>query len=150
MTNVISTFAGTGVNGFSGDGGQATAAQIPFPRSVTIDVTNNLVYIADFGTRIRSVNRSTGIITTVAGNGQSGQISTTPSPALSSPLNTMNQIVFDKVRNIIYIGTLSRYLYAFNVAAGTIAIVAGTGFSSSYYYETNPTLRTYIIIFLYT
>ena len=72
VTGNISTVAGTGTKGFSGDGGQATAAQLNFPHSLALDRANNL-YIADRGNnRIRWVNAATGIIATVAGTGTSG------------------------------------------------------------------------------
>jgi trimeric autotransporter adhesin len=70
-SGVISTFAGTGIVGASGDGGPATAAQLNGPRSVVADANGN-VYIADTSnSRIRMVS-SSGIITNVAGTGGSG------------------------------------------------------------------------------
>jgi sugar lactone lactonase YvrE len=68
---VISTVAGTGVAGFSGDGGPATEAQLNTPMSIAIDDLGNL-YISDLGnSRIRRVD-SNGTITTFAGNGERG------------------------------------------------------------------------------
>jgi len=69
LTNgIISIFAGTGVPGFSGDGGQATAAKF-FLRAVAVDPAGN-VYIADTGNhRIRKVTIATGIVRTIAGIG---------------------------------------------------------------------------------
>jgi len=68
---IISTVAGNGTRGFSGDGGLATAAQLNFPSGVAVDSAGNL-YIADKGNkRIRRVTTA-GIISTVAGNGNSG------------------------------------------------------------------------------
>src|SRR5262245_26882262 len=70
-SGVISTFAGTGQDGSTGDGGQARQARLSSPRGVTTDSTGN-VYISDAGNdRIRRVDRN-GIITTIAGNGQTG------------------------------------------------------------------------------
>ena len=67
----ISTVAGTGTSGFSGDGGSATAAKLTWPSSLAIDGAGSL-YIADlYNFRIRKVTRD-GIITTVAGNGYVG------------------------------------------------------------------------------
>ncbi|MBV9143542.1 MAG: protein kinase [Pseudonocardiales bacterium] len=67
----ISTVAGTGVAGFSGDGGSATQAQLKYPQAITIDDSGNL-YIADTSNyRIRKVDAA-GTITTIAGNGTQG------------------------------------------------------------------------------
>jgi len=70
-SGIISTIAGNGTTGFSGDGGLATAAELNFPRGVAVDASGN-VYIADASNnRIRKVNTS-GIISTIAGNGGGG------------------------------------------------------------------------------
>ena len=67
LTGIISTIAGTGAIGSSGDGGPATAAELNQPYRTIMDNTGNL-YISDQGnTRIRKINTSTSIITTVAG-----------------------------------------------------------------------------------
>jgi len=67
-TGIITTVAGNGNQGFGGDGGSATAANLNFPTGVAVDASGNL-YIADQNNRIRKVNPVTGIISTVAGNG---------------------------------------------------------------------------------
>ena len=68
----ITTIAGTGVASYGGDGGQATAADLRFPRGVGV-VGTEAIYIADSNNhRIRMVDLATGIITTVAGTGRSG------------------------------------------------------------------------------
>ena len=70
-SGVITTFAGNGTAGFGGDGGAATAAMIDTPGGIAVDGSGNL-YIADQrNSRIRKVNTS-GIITTIAGNGTAG------------------------------------------------------------------------------
>jgi sugar lactone lactonase YvrE len=70
--NIITTVAGNGIAGFAGDGGAATNARLNNPDGVTSDAAGNL-YIADFlNNRIRFVNATNGIISTVAGNGQGG------------------------------------------------------------------------------
>jgi len=67
-SGIISTFAGNGTQGFSGDGGSATSAQLYQPGQVAVDASGN-IYIADCGNeRIRKVTTS-GIISTIAGNG---------------------------------------------------------------------------------
>lgn len=68
---VITTVAGTGVGGFSGDGGPATAAQLNSPRGMAFDAAG-VLYIADsYNNRIRKVDTA-GVITTVAGDGSGG------------------------------------------------------------------------------
>ena len=68
-SGIITTIAGTGVTGFSGDGGPAAQARLAGPRGVAVDAAGN-VYIADYGNqRIRKVDPS-GTITTIAGRGE--------------------------------------------------------------------------------
>src|SRR5207247_45886 len=68
-TGIITTVAGNGSLGFAGDGGAATSALLKSPTGVALDASGNL-YIADqVNHRIRTVGAATGIITTVAGNG---------------------------------------------------------------------------------
>lgn len=77
-TGIISTYAGTGVSGFSGDGGPAASAQLNIPMHMDIDASDSL-YIADvFNRRVRKINTSTGIITTLAGNGDAPGVSDVP------------------------------------------------------------------------
>ena len=67
--DVITTIAGNGAHGYSGDEGLATIARLDNPQGIAVDALGN-VYIADAGNnRIRMVTKSTGIISTVAGNG---------------------------------------------------------------------------------
>jgi streptogramin lyase len=69
-TGTITTVAGTGKKGFGGDGGPATVAIFSSPHSIALDAADNL-YIADIANhRIRKVDAKTGIITTIAGNGE--------------------------------------------------------------------------------
>jgi hypothetical protein len=68
-TGIITTVAGNGTAGYSGDGGAATSAELDYPEAVAFDSTGNL-YIADSDNeRIRKVTISTGVISTVAGTG---------------------------------------------------------------------------------
>jgi len=70
-TGIISTIAGTGTKGFTGDGGPAIKAQLDQPHSIALDEKRSHLYIADISNhRIRRVNLKTGLIETVAGNGE--------------------------------------------------------------------------------
>jgi DNA-binding beta-propeller fold protein YncE len=69
-TGAISTVAGTGEPGFGGDGGPATKAQFRQPHSIALDKDDN-IYVADIGNhRVRKIDAKTGIISTIAGNGE--------------------------------------------------------------------------------
>ena len=77
---VITTLAGTGITGFSGDKGPAIKSELNGPKGVAVDSAGNL-YFADAGNgRIRKV--SNGVITTVAGNGPAGSAATTARPSV--------------------------------------------------------------------
>ena len=87
-TGVITTVAGNGTAGYSGDGGPATAAELTGPGGVAVDSAGDL-FIADTDNdRIREVNLATGVITTVAGNGTAATAATTvrpPPPNCATP-----------------------------------------------------------------
>ncbi len=65
---IITTVAGTGIRGYSGDGGPATNAELIFPTRIALDISGNIYMINEFN-RIRKIDAITGIISTVAGNG---------------------------------------------------------------------------------
>ncbi len=122
-TGIISTFAGTGIWGFSGDGGQATTAKI-IPGPITCDPYGNL-YVADVGNRrIRKINTS-GIITTIAGNGISGN-SGDGGLAINAKVNIPLSICSDSHGNI-YFQDSSASVRKINVSNGIITRVAGLG-----------------------
>jgi len=119
---VIAAVAGNGKQGFSGDGGPATAAELSLPENVAVDSAGN-VYIADtFNNRVRKV--ANGVITTVAGNGTSG-FSGDDGPAASAQLNTPYGVAVDSAGNL-YIADTGNYCVR-KVSSGVIATVAGIG-----------------------
>jgi len=93
---IITTIAGTGVAGFSGDGGPAKAAQLSGPGGLALDATGNL-YVAD-GNRIRKIDKA-GIITTIAGGDNSG-FSGDGGPATAATLGSPGNIRFDAQGNL--------------------------------------------------
>jgi uncharacterized protein (TIGR03437 family) len=117
---IITTVAGNGNQGFSGDGGLATRASLNSPWGVAVDSLGDL-YIADYGNyRIRKV--SGGIITTVAGNGTSG-FSGDGGPATSASLSYVVGVGTDSAGNLfITDGNRVR-----EVSGGIITTVAGNG-----------------------
>ena len=98
-TSIITTVAGVGSFGFSGDGGPATAAELRNPFGVAVDVSGN-IYIADTSNqRIRRVDSSTSIITTVAGVGSFG-FSGDGGPATAAELKDPRGVAVDVSGNI--------------------------------------------------
>jgi hypothetical protein len=118
---VISTYAGMGKAGFSGDGGQATAAKFSNPQGINFDAAGNL-YIADLGnSKVRMINTA-GIITTVAGSyggygGDGGQ-------ATDAYLNGPNSVSFDASGNM-YISDQNNAVIRKVNTLGIISTVAG-------------------------
>ncbi len=123
-TGIISTFGGNGTQGFSGDGGLATAASLNQPPFVTFDGAGNL-YIADeFNNRIRKVDKS-GIITTVAGNGAAG-FAGDGGPAINAVLNRPIGVNFDPAGNLYIADTVNQRIRKVDTS-GTITTFAGSG-----------------------
>ena len=123
-TGTITTVAGTGESGFSGDGGPATQAQLSRPRGVAVDGAGNL-FIADSGTRrIRKVD-SSGTITTVAGTGVRG-FGGDGGPATQAQFDNLHAVAVDGAGNL-FIADYNTYRIRKVDPAGTITTVAGTG-----------------------
>jgi sugar lactone lactonase YvrE len=119
---VLSTFAGTGTAGFSGDGGAATAAELRLPYGVKADALGN-IYIADLGNnRVRRVDAS-GNIVTVAGNGAAA-FTGDGGPATAAALRSPADMVPDNAGNL-YIADMDNQDIRKVDGAGTITTVAG-------------------------
>jgi sugar lactone lactonase YvrE len=120
----ITTIAGNGTAGFSGDGGQAALAVLSGPTGIAVDASGNL-YIADFGNdRIRKMSTA-GVITTVAGNGTYA-FSGDGGPATSAALWAPSAVAVDAAGNL-YIADGLNYRVRKVSTSGTITTVAGNG-----------------------
>ncbi len=121
---IINTIAGTGFQGYSGDGGQATAAALNDPRDLTINAAGDLL-IAEFGNNcIRKVNGA-GIITTIAGNGNPAY-SGDGGPAINAELDRPIDVDVDAVSNIYITDTYNHCIRKIDTN-GIISTIAGTG-----------------------
>ena len=121
---VISTVAGNGNPGYSGDGGPAASAMLNYPTGVAVDAAGNL-FIADYGNdRIRMVTPS-GIISTVAGNGTAG-FSGDGVPANSAQLNGPTGVAVDAAGNLFIADEHNNRVREVN-PGGVISTVAGNG-----------------------
>ena len=120
---VISTVAGSGTQGFSGDGGSAVSAALGFPLSVTTDTAGN-IYIADYTShRLRKVTTS-GIINTIAGNGNY-KFGGDGGPATSAFLNSPRGLATDSAGNLYIADSGGRIRMV--TPAGKIGTIGGSG-----------------------
>jgi len=125
-TKVITTVAGNGIGGFSGDGAAATLAEFSGPDSVAVDASGNL-YISDDGNeRVRRVDSASGAISTIAGNGIKG-FSGDNGPAIDAALAQPFGLALDSTDNVLIADSLNGRIRRVDATTGTITTVAGNG-----------------------
>ena len=123
---IITTAVGTGEKGFAGDGGPADAALLNGPFDIAFDAGGNLYFSDTFNNRIRRVDARSGVISTVAGNGDKG-FSGDGGPATGAALNEPYGIALDRAGNIFVADRLNRRVRRIDAASGIITTLAGTG-----------------------
>jgi DNA-binding beta-propeller fold protein YncE len=126
ITGIITTVAGTGEKGFSGDEGRATDAQIGDAYAIAFDRTGRHLYLADLDNqRVRMIDLELGTITTVAGNGQKGPPDD-GSIAVEAPLKDPRAVAVDK-RGTLYILERGGHCIRQVTTDGRISRIVGTG-----------------------
>ncbi len=125
-TGDITTVAGNGVAGYSGDGGQATNAELDRPCSLAVDADGNLFIADEKNNCIREVNATTGVITTVAGNGTGG-FSGDGGLATSAELDSPDGIAVDSGGDLFIADTSNNRIREVNATTHVITTVAGNG-----------------------
>ena len=141
-TGIITTVAGTGLVGDSGDGGQATSATLKGPQGVCVD-TNGNIFIADTANnKIRKVTVSTGVITTVAGNGDPLFVGDN-GDATSAALKLPEDVAVDSSGNIFIADTGNGRIRKVTASTGKITTIVGSdrmgdSFEATKYYLWGP------------
>lgn len=122
---IITTIAGTGIGGLSGDGGPATNAQVWAPTTMLLDGKGNLLFADRGNSRIRKINLTTGLISTIAGSsiGYSGDGGLATNAQLSAPLS----FAIDKYDNLIIGDNQNDCIRKVDATTGIITTIAGVG-----------------------
>jgi sugar lactone lactonase YvrE len=126
-TGVISTCAGCGEAGYSGDGGSATRARFNEPYGIAVGKTGN-IYVADRHNHcVRRVDGASGVVTTFAGSGSSG-FSGDGGPSSRAGMVEPNGLALDLVQNRLFIADVADHrVRVVDLASGVIRTFAGTG-----------------------
>ena len=126
QAGIISTVAGSGVAGYSGDGGKAVAAKLNEPHSIAFDHNGDLFICDVRNHRIRKVDMHSGIITTFAGTGQ-GQPTPDGASISGAPLHGPRAIDFDREGNLWLALREGNMILKLDIVGGKIHRVAGNG-----------------------
>ena len=135
----LTTLAGTGKPGYSGDNGPAASAQLSGPTGLRVDASGN-IYVADTqNQRIRKISPQ-GNIVTVAGNGQAG-FSGDGGPATSASLTLPGDVAIDATGNIIVADSANFRIRSVSASGGIITTIAGGGTS----FQDGPAANAFLI-----
>jgi uncharacterized protein (TIGR03437 family) len=126
VNGTITTIAGTGTAGFSGDNGPALQAELNTPIGVFVDVSGNLIIADVANQRIRRIDTN-GVITTVAGNGGTGGYGGDGGPATSATFYNCVRAIADPAGNIYIADQSNHRVRKVSASTGIITTIAGTG-----------------------
>jgi trimeric autotransporter adhesin len=126
----ITTYAGTGKSGYSGDGGPATEARLHAPHSVDVDAAGNLIIGDPVNNRVRMVDAVTGTITTIAGTGEEGY-SGDGGPATLARLGDSKVAVVGPDAAVYIADYGNSVIRRVDRSSGTITTFAGNGSARS-------------------
>lgn len=126
QTGIITTIAGNGEGDFSGDNGPAKQASLLIPSSVLLDGKGGLLISDSLNDRVRKIDLNTNIITTVAGNGDTG-FDGDNKPALNTSLSFPRELALDKEGNLFITDTDNLRIRRVDTQTGIVTTVAGNG-----------------------
>lgn len=129
-SGIITTVAGTGKAGYSGDGGPAAKAELNSPYGIALDTADNLYIVDRLNACVRMVETATGIIRTIAGTGQPGYAGD-GGPANLAQLQEPNDIVLDGKGRLFIADVRDHRVRMLDLASGIIITFAGTGEGAS-------------------
>lgn len=125
-TGVVSTVAGTGVPGFSGDGGPATVAELSRPHSIALDSAGGLL-VCDIGNhRVRRIDLVSGIISTLSGTGEP-EATPDEAPLEGTPLRGPRSLDTDPEGNAYLVLREGNAVFRMDLDGGRLERIAGTG-----------------------
>lgn len=127
---MLTVFAGTGVQGFSGEGGPALGARLDSPGAVAVDSAGNLLIADTHNHRIRRVEFATGLITTVVGTGVAGS-GAEGVAASASMVDLPTALAFDAAGNLFYADGRRQVVRRVDHSTGQVRTVAGNGVQGS-------------------
>ena len=125
-TGVVTTVAGTGESGYSGDGGPATQATMQEPYSLQVDGNGDIYIVDRLNAVVRKVDAATGIISTVAGTGEVGY-SGDGGPGDKSMLREPNDCFLDGKGGLLIADIQDQRIRRLDLASGIISTFAGNG-----------------------
>ena len=126
VSGILTTVAGNGTQGFSGDGESALAAALDTPTGLAVDAAGNIFLADSHNQRIRRVDAVSGIITSVAGTGSTG-FSGDLSPAARAVLHLPAGLTLDAAGNLFLADSGNQRIRRIDAASGQITTVAGDG-----------------------
>lgn len=121
----ITTYAGTGIAGYNGDGISANSATLNWPSGITLDPAGNIVFADSWNARVRKIDITTAIITTIAGTGVYGYAGDN-NPATQATLERPWGVIYDSAGNLYISDSAASVVRVVN-AQGIISTFAGTG-----------------------
>lgn len=133
----LTTIAGNRLRGFSGDGGQATAANLDTPQGLAVDGLGN-VYVADtINQRVRRIDGVTGVISTVIGTG-TAQFAGDGGPAQAASLHTPSDVAVDGLGNLYIADTGNHRVRRVDASTGIVSTVVGSSSTPGYAGDEGP------------